>query len=189
MCVCVCVCVCVSVCEPIGQCVLFACVWACVLECLCACPCIVCVCVCVCVYLVCLSVTLRSYIIPPKRKALASLQHALFQQRTAAGRMSLSYLTLHSFFLRFLLSLALSLSLSLLLLVDVSVSPGLLLKELSQKHYTGTRFCSSAVSSRFSYSSCNVLVSVFVSCECLHVSQPATCSACHVLRGNEDGLD
>lgn len=90
---------------------------------------------------ICLSVTVRSYITPTKKKALASLQHALQQQNIAAAKMSLSYLTIHTSFYFFSLFLSLSLSFSFhILLINASLSHGSLLKkiplELLQRDYT-----------------------------------------------------
>lgn len=82
----------------------------------------VCACLRRCVYL---SVTLRSYITPPNRKARGSLQRAQYEPSTAADGMSLSYLALYSF-----TSPSPSVSLPL---VDACPSPGPPLREISQK--------------------------------------------------------
>lgn len=88
------------------------------------CPCVARVCACLrrCVYL---SVTLRSYITAPNRKALGSLQRAQDEPSTAADGMSLSYLALCSF-----TSPPPSVSPPL---VDACTSPGPPLREISQK--------------------------------------------------------
>jgi len=78
-CVCLCPPVCVGHCVSFCVCVCLSTVWPMCVGCMCLGMCTwIFVCVCVSVYLlcICLSVTLRSYIIPPKSKAFASLQHA-----------------------------------------------------------------------------------------------------------------
>lgn len=144
---------------------------------------------------ICLSVTVRSYITPTKWKALASLQHALQQQRTAAG-MSLGYLTLRTSFYFFPSSSPL-LTPSLFIFSLMPVSPmACFLKSLLELFQN----CHILLHCRLLYvwhSSRNVLICVGMSwgvysCVCVLVAcvpQLSTCSACHVSRGNEDGLD
>lgn len=175
-CVCVCACLCLCVCRLATVCYVCVCVSVCMR---------------LCVYLmcICLSVTLRSYIIPPKREALASLQHAPQKQSTAAGRMSLSYLALYSFTLSSSSPLSLSLFFLSLFFSWMSVSPlAHYSKSFHGKHYTCIGFCSSAVSSRFLYSFLQCF-GVFKCTAYVCAPQLATCGACHVSRGNEDGLD